>query len=425
MSKLKQKLMSNYMMRTLFSLKGNGRSCVWLEPLWGIPYNLYLPYVALFMAALGLSPAEIGYVASINMVAQVIFSTLSGVMTDKLGRRKATLIFDTLSWSVPELIWMCSQNFTWFAVAAVFNGAWRVTENSWGLLMIEDMPQEQIVPAFSLTQMMGLLAAFVAPLSKFAVDAFGLVPTMRVLYGITAVSMTAKFVTLFLFTTETTTGKRRMEAVRDKSVFQLLWECKDVYLRIIREKRMVLTFGIIAAYSLVSNLNGNYWALFVCGELGVTESNVVLFSTLKSLVTLFCVFLLVPRVQRAPFRESMLAGLAMYAGSQLLLLITPAGGIAIPLLVLGAVLEAAALSILSPLTGSLLFINADPEERARVCGLVYATISLIVAVFPGLIGRLANISIRIPFMISIGLFACTAVLTVVISRLPAPGQGAE
>lgn len=420
MSKLKKKLMSNYMIRTLFSLEGNGKSCIWLEPLWGIPYNLYLPYVALFMTALGLSPAEIGYVASINMVSQVVFATLSGVLTDKLGRRMATLIFDTLSWSVPELIWMCSQNFMWFAVAAVFNGAWRVTENSWGLLLIEDMPEEQIMPAFSLTQMMGLFAAFFAPLSKFAVDAFGLVSTMRVLYGITAASMTTKFVTLFLFTKETRTGLRRMKAVRNKSMFHLLWECKDVYLRVIREKRMVLTFGIIAAYSLVSNLNGNYWALFVCGELGVAEGNVVLFATLKSLVTLLCVFLVVPRMRKAPFRASMLTALALFAASQALLLITPAGAIAVPLLVVGAVLEAVALSILSPLTSSLLFINADPEERARVCGLVYATISLIVAVFPGLIGRLANLSIRIPFFISIGLFAFTAVLTVIISRLPAP-----
>ena len=43
---------SNYMIRTLFGLRGNPRYCVWLEPLWGIPYNLYLPYVTLFMTQL-------------------------------------------------------------------------------------------------------------------------------------------------------------------------------------------------------------------------------------------------------------------------------------------------------------------------------------------------------------------------------------
>lgn len=421
MKKLKSLLMRNYMIRTLCTLRGNGRYCIWLEPLWGIPYNLYLPYVSLFMTSLGMMPAEIGIVSSINLVSQVVFAVLSGVVTDKLGRRKATLIFDTLSWSVPELIWMCSQNFNWFALAAVFNGAWRITENSWGLLLIEDMPEEQVVPAFSLTQMMGLLAAFVAPLSKFAVDAFGLIPTMRVLYGLTAASMTTKFVMLYFKTTETTTGVRRMEKVKERSLFSLLWECKDVYLGIIREKRMMLTLGIVCACTLVSNVRDSYWALFICSEMGIAESNVVLFSTLKSLVTLGCVFLVVPVMNRKPFRMSMLAALALYAASFVIMLLTPAGAAAVPMLVVSVALEAVALSIMNPITGSLMFINANPEERARVCGLMYATISLIVAVFPSLIGMLANISIRIPFVIAIGLFAFAAVLTVFISRLPAPG----
>ena len=87
---LKRKLMANPMIAFLAGLKGNARACLWPEPLWGVPYNLYLPYASLFMAALGLSPSEIGYVASINIVSQVIFATLSGVITDKLGRRWTT-----------------------------------------------------------------------------------------------------------------------------------------------------------------------------------------------------------------------------------------------------------------------------------------------------------------------------------------------
>ena len=107
---LKRKLMANPMIAFLAGLKGNARACLWPEPLWGVPYNLYLPYASLYMAALGLSPSEIGYVASINIISQVFFATLSGVFTDKLGRRKTTFIFDTLSWSVPEFIWMISQD---------------------------------------------------------------------------------------------------------------------------------------------------------------------------------------------------------------------------------------------------------------------------------------------------------------------------
>ena len=46
---------------------------------------------------------------------------LSGVITDKLGRRLTTLIFDILSWSVPALISAIAQNFWYFLIAGVIN----------------------------------------------------------------------------------------------------------------------------------------------------------------------------------------------------------------------------------------------------------------------------------------------------------------
>ena len=422
MKRRKCGLMRNPMIAFLAGLKGNARACLWPEPLWGIPYNLCLPYASLYMAALGLSPAQIGYVASINIVAQVVFATLSGVITDKLGRRKTTFLFDTLSWSVPEFIWMISQDFRWFAAAAVFNGAWRVTENSWSLLLIDDMKQEEILPAFSLTQMLGLFSAFFAPLSKFAIDAFGLVPTMRVLYGVTFVSMTLKFILVQKFSVETSVGRRRMEATKDKSVLRLLYECKDVYIKTVTSRRMLLTFGIVASYSLVTTLTNSYWSLLACRELGIAQGNVVVFTTVKSLMTLLCVLFLVPRVAGLPVKRPMLGGLAMHIAAMALLVAAPRGASAVLVLLVSTLLEAAALSILSPTTSSLMFINAGEEERARVCGLVYGTVSLMTAVFPSLIGQLAEISLRLPFAVCIALFVFAGVLVMRLSRMPGRGQ---
>lgn len=418
MKRLKNGLMKNPMLSFLMGLKGNARACLWPEPLWGIPYNLCLPYASLYMAALGLSPAQIGYVASINIVAQVVFAVLSGVVTDKLGRRRTTFLFDTLSWSVPEFLWMISQDFRWFAAAAVFNGAWRVTENSWSLLLIDDMKQEDIMPAFSLTQMLGLFSAFFAPLSKLAIDAFGLVPTMRVLYGVTFVSMTVKFILVQKFSVETSVGRRRMEATKSKSIFRLLYECKDVYIRTVLNRRMLLTFGIVASYSLVTTLTNSYWSLLACRELGIAQGNVVFFSTTKSLMTLLCVLFLVPRVTRLPMKRPMLGGLAMHIAAMALLLAAPRGTAAVFMLLLSTLLEAAALSILSPSTSSLMFINAGEEERARVCGLVYGTVSLLTAVFPSLIGQMAEVSLRLPFAVCIALFVFAGVLVTLLSRMP-------
>lgn len=414
MKKLLGKFKSNYLIRVLLTLKGNPRACIWTEPLWGIPYNLYAPYVTLFMAAIGITYAEIGYITSILMISQMVFSVLSGVIVDKMGRRKSTLIFDVLSWSVPELLWMCSQNFMWYAVAAVFNGMWRITENSWYLLLIEDAEKEQTIALNSWAQIMGLVAVFIAPLSKFAVDAFGIIPTMRVLYGVSFVSMTTKFIVLYVFSTETQNGLRRMKQMKNKPLLKSLWGCKDVYIRIIREKRMLITLCILAAYMLVSTLQGNYWALYLTDILGIQDGNITLFATLRSLVTLLCSFLLVPKINYKAIKNPMLLSLAVYVAAQVLLL----SGLGIVTLVLSVAMEAIAISVLSPITGSLLFIHAEEEERALVVGMVYSTITLIVAVFPSVVGILAQYSLSIPFYVIIGLLALLTVLAVAISKFP-------
>jgi len=48
--------------------------------------------------------------------------------------------------------------------------------------------------------------------------------------------------------------------------------------------------------------------------------------------------------------------------------------------------------------------------------MVFATVALIVTVFPALVGILAQINLVLPFIVNIGLFILTAVLTVFISQ---------
>ena len=97
--------------KTLRNMRGNVRACVYTEPLWGIPFNLYAPYVSVYMLALGLTDSQIGLVTTIGMVCSVFWTLLSGAITDKLGRKRTTLIFDIISWSVPCLIWAVAQDF--------------------------------------------------------------------------------------------------------------------------------------------------------------------------------------------------------------------------------------------------------------------------------------------------------------------------
>ena len=110
MKGIRARLSGNAVIDTLIHLEGNTRPCLYLEPLWGIPYNLYLPFVSVYMSALGLTPTQIGLLSTLSLVSQMVWSLLGGVLTDKLGRRLCTLIFDTLSWSVPTLLWMLARD---------------------------------------------------------------------------------------------------------------------------------------------------------------------------------------------------------------------------------------------------------------------------------------------------------------------------
>lgn len=403
--------MQSGMIDTLLHVKGNPRACLWTEPLWGIPYNLYAPYIALYMVGLGLSTAEIGYVTSISLGMQIISAVMGGPLADKLGRRLCTFVGDVISWTIPTLLWTFSQNYVWFVVAAVFNGCWRTTSNSWGLLLTEGSDNELVMRCFSLTQLMGLLAAFFAPLSKLAVDTFGVVPTMRVLYGFACVMMTLKFWILYRVGTETEMGERRMRETKDQSVWQLVWGLKDVFLRMIREKRMILTIGILSSFLVVTTLNSSFWSVFITKQLGIADGDVALYTTFKSLIIMGCIFVIVPRLRFSRFKNPMLAAWGVMALSQALLLAASRGA-AVPMMIASVALEAIALSMLSPLTDSLLFIHADPEERARILGLIYGLMVLAATLFPALAGKLSTISLAAPFWINLVMLAIGAVLTV-------------
>src|ERR1051325_145646 len=96
-------------MQTLRNLRGNARAAVFTEPLWGIPFNLFAPYASLYMIALGLQESQVGLVARVGRAGQIVGALFAGILTDQLGRKRATFWFDILAWSVPCLLWASAQ----------------------------------------------------------------------------------------------------------------------------------------------------------------------------------------------------------------------------------------------------------------------------------------------------------------------------
>ena len=398
----------NPIIATLLSLKGNQRACVWTEPLWGIPYNLYFPLAAVYMVALGLTPVQIGIVETAYFISQTFWAMLAGVLTDKMGRRMATFLIDLVAWSVPTLLWMGAQGFWWFFIAGVFNGMWRVTENSWGLLLTEDAPEDKLVHLYTLVSVAGLIAGFVSPLTVLFRQRYSLVTLMRFLYGLTFVMMTAKFVILYFMSHETEVGKRRKEDSRGISVFSRLWDSRHVLKTMLQSRRIMLTVLIVTCFAVITSINDKFWPLLLTDKLLIPDTTLPMLNTLRTLGMLVLYFTLGPRLDIRRFKKPVMLGMGLYAGISLMLFFLPGGSGSLWLVSFGVAVEALSLSMLNPLIPALNMQMMEKEERARMLSLATMFSLLIASAFAPVSGMLSELNRGLPMLL-----LCAAALTAV------------
>jgi DHA1 family tetracycline resistance protein-like MFS transporter len=410
---------------SLINLRGNPRGCVYTEPLWGIPFNLYAPYVSVYMVALGLVDRQIGLILSISWGFQVVLAFFSGAVTDKLGRRRTTLMFDLLGWSIPALIWAVAQNFWYFLVAGVINSLWRIVHNSWTCLLVEDAEPSQLVNIYAWIHIANLLVGLVAPLAGVLIGAFSLVPTMRGLYLFAAIMFTVKAVITYWMTEETAQGKVRLLETRDQSVFHLLSGYKGVLLELLHSPRTVYTAGLMLVISIFGVISGSFWAIIVTEKLNVPAENVALFSFIKSATMLLFFFVVTPRLNSVHYRRPMVVGFLGLMISQVVLVTAPELGY--PWLILSVVLEACSFAAVSPLVNQLMVLTISARERARIQSILFVGVILLTSPFGWIAGTLSEIDKSLPFVLNIVLFAMGAALAYVAGsqqRLAADAAGA-
>lgn len=395
----------------MLDLRGNGRACVYTEPMWGLSMMLVLPYASVFMLALGVKDQQIGLLATISMLSQVVFGLLSGVITDKLGRRLTTAVFDVVAWAIPCLIWAFAQNFWWFLAASVVNGAWQVTQNSWDCLLVEDVDRGEITKVYSLVKVAGEFSALFAPIAALLVSQFGLVPAVRVLYLNAFVIMSAKIILLYRLTTETAVGRLRREQTRGVSAWRLLGEYRGVLPLILRSKGTVFSLAIAAIVGAVALVNGTFWQVVINQRLGVPDPLLPFFPMVRSVLSVVFFFTVIPWLTHGRhLQRPTLWGFLSYLGGQVLLVLIPApdggpGWSTYALLGVCLVLDAFGASILFMLAESLVALHVDREERSRVMAIQRTVVMLVTAPFGWISGWLSGIDRTWPFILTSVLLA--------------------
>jgi MFS family permease len=408
-------LQNHPLFQTLRELKGNPRITVLTEIMFGIPYNLFAPFLSIYMLSLGVNDQQIGSIASLGLVLQIFSALLSGAIVDKFGRRLSLLVFDVLCWSVPCLIWAAAQDVRYFVAAAMMNSLWRISHTAWTCLMVEDAEERHLVHIWTWIMIFAVCSAFFAPLGGWIVGRYGLIPAVRGLYVFGCIVLTAKFVILYLYSHETARGVQRMAETRHRSLTSLLGEYRSVFNQLLHSRAILSALSLMFITNIYVTISNNFWGVLFTGKLGFSSSQISTYVAVRSIIMTVCFFLIGPRLTNLQrFRLPLWMGFSIFLVSQLLLAVMPPQ--AVFLLVLSVVLEAVASALVSPMTESLLALSMESHERARISGMVYVTLIVLISPFGWIAGQLSALDRSLPFALNTVLFGLGIVLVWFIGR---------
>lgn len=400
--------------QSLINLKGNARACVYSEPLWGIAYNLYIPYASLYMLAFGLTDQQIGLIASIGLVVQTLAAFLSGAVTDKLGRRLTTFLIEAISWAAPALIWALSQNFTSFVIAALLNSFFRISYTSWTCLMVEDSNPEILVELYTWISIFAVTTALVTPVTSWLIDALGLIPAMRLVYLFGFALFTIKLIVLYVLSSETQNGKIRQKETHNRSIFSLLSEYGAVLKSILQTPHTLYTIGLVTVMGITATITSTFWGIIAVEKIHLPESSIGYFAFARSLVMLVFYFGILPRIRHLPFKIPMQVGFILYILGQVILVLTPEKNVL--LLVISVILDATSVALVVPQVDKLAVVTVSPEERARIMAIIYSITLIISSPFGWIAGNLSAVNRSLPFVLNIVLYILGFILTFFAAR---------
>jgi MFS family permease len=195
---------------SLAGLPKNARNAILVEPLWAVFGVVILYYAPLYMTSVGLSSVQVGWIGSIMLAFSFVFQTLAAPITNRMGRKRTSLIWDLISWTVPMLIWTFSQSFAAFAIAAILNSSVRIVSVSWSLLVIEDVEPSDRSKVFAILNLIGAACGLMTPVVGLLIGQYGVESTLRVYYFLGAISMTSMFFLRNALTDETQNGLAAM-----------------------------------------------------------------------------------------------------------------------------------------------------------------------------------------------------------------------
>ena len=412
---LMSKLRTHPLIDLLFTLRGNPRINILIEPLWGIPHSLIAPFSAVYMRAMGISDIQIGFALSAAMLVQVFCAFFGGIIADKFGRKNTTIFGDIVGWVLPCAIWAGAQNYWFFLAAMVLNGFEQVNQTAWVCLLVEDAQEKDILNLWNWVAISGLLAVFFSPISGALIPRFSLIPVMRVLYATFSLTMLIKCFITFKWVSETAQGKVRKAETKGVGVGSMLADYWQIIPQMLRNSGVMRVLAIMVLTGITTMIGSNFYSLYATA-LGLPEKYLAFFPIIRACIMLLFFFVIQHKLSRFRVKIPMAVGFVFYMLCQLLVIFSPKNAVW-PFL-LYTFFESVAFGLVFPRKELMTAALVDKQERARIMALLTTLMIACMVPFGGVTGALSKIDGRLPFVLALALFVVSFVVIVTMKQNP-------
>ncbi|MBN2616755.1 MAG: MFS transporter [Spirochaetales bacterium] len=388
------------MKKLLAGMTHNGRVITFTEPFWAIPFNLFTVYAVLYMMDLGLTEREIGLIQTVLIITQIVSSIFSGKLTDYLGSKKTTIIFDSISWAGACIVWAFSSSFLGFAIAAFLNGINKIVFVSFTHLISYNTKPSERLSNYTGMHIMVILGGFFAPLGGYIVNKLGLIPGMRGIYLFSGITM----LTMFLIRNAMF---KEPESHPEREHFSIVKGVKDSLKYFFSTSKLKRVFTLQAIAQFYGAFKPIFYFAFLRDSAGLTSFQLSIVPVVMSIITFLIMVLYVPKVIDEPKALT----LGFFAGAISLCLLTLSATSSIIFILPAIALDALSTAIINPVISSFWITNLDEKRSTTQLGTGFFLFSLISVPAGILAAELYNKMPVLPFFAASGFLLLSGVIS--------------
>ena len=382
-------------MRFLKDLARNSRTCIMVEPMWAIFGGLIFFYAPLYMESIGLTHVQIGITATATLFVNFLCNLFASSIINRLGRRRTSLIFDLISWSIPMFIWAIAQNFWYFLIASLINGFVRIVHVSWFLLLSEDAESHQRSKIFSIINLINFASGLMAPITGLLIAQYSTIPVIRVLYGAGMVSMTTMFLLRNALTTETKNGVEMMKKHESLLLRDGLFNYAQMVRKIITHPYL-LRVQIIYILTGFLQTMGFVLVLYFSNQLAHTEKSLSIIPGVSALVNLFLFIVVLPKLSRFKEEKNLAFSFLISISGITLLFFVPANNLI--LLLVSTSLLAIGTFIHQTFRDTVFMNNIEESEKADAFSAIQNISTLAIIPAGAITGFVYSMMPQLPFI---------------------------